>query len=108
MDNLLHQTTDVSVALGKVEWAKLGRRLVQARVSSEDTTALTLRTNDYMLSVRLRCLFHSCTYRVPWSCLFVVVSKLRRLFASFSSLARAPETESGRSRVKCSFGVRPM
>ena len=73
MDNLLHQTTDVSVALGKVEWAKLGRRLVQARVGLENATALTLSTDNCVMLVLCSCLVRCArrdrtdTYRVPWS-----------------------------------------
>ena len=56
MDNVLHKTANVTVALSKVKWAQLGRRLVQARVSSENTTALTLSTDNCIMLVLCSCL----------------------------------------------------
>ena len=73
MDNVLHKTANVTVALSKVKWAQLGRRLVQARVSSENTTALTLSTDNCVMlvlcSYLVRCARRdrTDTYRVPWS-----------------------------------------
>mgnify|MGYP001757462906 FL=1 len=73
MDNVLHKTANVTVALSKVKWAQLGRRLVQARVSSENTTALTLSTDNCIVLVLCSRLVQCArrdrtdTYRVPWS-----------------------------------------
>lgn len=73
MDNVLHKTANVTVALSKVKWAQLGRRLVQARVSSENTTALTLSTDNCIVLVLCFRLVQCArrdrtdTYRVPWS-----------------------------------------
>ncbi len=46
MDDLLDNTSDVTVALGVVVNAELGRSLVVLGVSGEDTTALSLSSND--------------------------------------------------------------
>lgn len=46
VDNLLNNTSNVSVALGVVVDTQLGRSLVVLGVSGEDTTALSLSSND--------------------------------------------------------------
>lgn len=46
VDDLLDDTSDVTVALGVVVNAELGGGLVVLGVSGEDTTALTLSSND--------------------------------------------------------------
>lgn len=59
VDDLLHKTTDVAVALGVVVGTEPGRSLVVVRVGLENATALTLRSDHYMLA-------RQSTYRVPW------------------------------------------
>lgn len=46
MDDLLDNTSDVTVALGVVVNTELGGSLVVLGVSGEDTTALSLSSND--------------------------------------------------------------
>ena len=46
VDNLLDNTSDVTVALGVVVDTQLGGSLVVLGVSGEDTTALSLSSND--------------------------------------------------------------
>lgn len=46
VDDLLDNTTDIAVALSKVEWAEASRVLVQAGVGLEDGMRTPLRTNN--------------------------------------------------------------
>jgi type 1 fimbria pilin len=46
VDDLLHQATDVTVALGKVESTELGGTDTVVGVGLEDTSGFTLVAND--------------------------------------------------------------
>jgi hypothetical protein len=87
VDDLLHDTPDVAMALGIVEAAELGRGLPQAGVGSEDAAAtLTLVANLDVTELLVST---------------VSMSQLLSLLKSFSIVNRSVVRSASRSRWPC-------